>query len=113
MTSSMESHCLPFSESPHTTKLFSTFVEDFARVGRYYAQPPTVAGIVAAARKIDLPAPVRSGVVDVLREQNRAFGAGDETFRNIDRLASGAIAIVTGQQVGLFTGPAYCLYKAI
>jgi bacillithiol synthase len=113
MTSSMESHCLPFSEIPHTTKLFSTFVEDFSQVARYYAQPPTVAGIVAAARKIDLPAPIRGGVVDVLREQNRAFGAGDDTFRNIDRLANGAIAIVTGQQVGLFAGPAYSLYKAI
>ena len=113
MTSSMESHCLPFSEIPHTTKLFKTFVEDFARVARYYAQPPTLAGIVAAARKIDLPVPVRSGVVDVLREQNRAFGAGEDTFRSLDRLANGAVAIVTGQQVGLFTGPAYSLYKAI
>jgi bacillithiol synthase len=113
MTSSMESHCLPFSKIPHSTKLFSTFVEDFARVARYYEQPPTMAGVVAAARKIDLPAPVRSGVVDVLREQNRAFGAEANTFRNLDRLAGGAAAIVTGQQVGLFTGPAYSLYKAI
>ena len=113
MKSSMESHCLPFSEIPHTTELFSTFVEDFARVARYFEQPPTMAGVVAAARKIDLPARVRSGVADVLREQNRLFGAGDDTFRNLDRLASGAAAIVTGQQVGLFTGPAYSLYKAI
>ena len=82
-------------------------------MARYYAQPPTLAGIVAAARKIDLPVPVRSGVVDVLREQNRAFGAGEDTFRSLDRLANGAVAIVTGQQVGLFTGPAYSLYKAI
>jgi bacillithiol biosynthesis cysteine-adding enzyme BshC len=113
MKSSMESHCLPFSEIPHTTKLFSTFVEDFARVARYYEQPPTMTGIVAAARKIDLAPQVRSGVVDVLREQNRAFGAGADTFGNLDRLAGGASAIVTGQQVGLFTGPAYSLYKAI
>ena len=113
MKSSMESHCLPFSEIPHTTELFSTFVEDFARVARYFEQPATMAGVVAAARKVELPARVRSGVADVLREQNRFFGAGDDTFRNLDRLASGAAAIVTGQQVGLFTGPAYSLYKAI
>jgi bacillithiol biosynthesis cysteine-adding enzyme BshC len=113
MTSSMESHCLPFSKIPHSTKLFSAFVEDFARVARYYEQPPTMAGIVAAARKIALAPEVRSGVVDVLREQNKAFGAGEDTFRNLDRLANGAAAIVTGQQVGLFTGPAYSLYKAI
>ena len=113
MTSSMESACLPFSKIPHTTKLFSTFVEDFARVARYYEQPPKMAGVVAAARKIDLAPQVRSGVVDVLREQNKTFGAGADTFRNLDRLANGAAAIVTGQQVGLFTGPAYSLYKAI
>ncbi len=52
-------------------------------------------------------------MVEVLREQNRAFGAGADTSRNLDRLANGAAAIVTGQQVGLFTGPAYSLYKAI
>lgn len=82
-------------------------------MARYYEQPPTVAGIIAAARKIDLAPQVRSGVVDVLREQNRAFGAGADTLGNLDRLAGGAAAIVTGQQVGLFTGPAYSLYKAI
>ena len=113
MTSPMESHCLPFGEIPHTTKLFSTFIEDFARVARYYEQPPTLAGIVAAARKIDLAPDVRKGVVEVLREQNRGFGAGPDTFASLDRLTNGAAAIVTGQQVGLFTGPAYSFYKAI
>ncbi len=113
MKTSMESHCLPFSKIPHTTKLFSTFVEDFARVARYYENPPTMAGIIAAAGRIKLDARVRSGVVDVLREQNRTFGAGADTVRNLDRLANGAAAIVTGQQVGLFTGPAYSFYKAI
>jgi bacillithiol synthase len=113
MNPSMECHCLPFHKIPHTTKLFSTFAENFDEVAGYYGQPPTVAGVVAAARKIQLEESVRRGVVEVLREQNKAFGAGSETIRNLERLASGAAAIVTGQQVGLFTGPAYSLYKAI
>jgi bacillithiol synthase len=113
MNPSMECHCLPFHKIPHTSKLFSTFTEDFGKVAAYFGQPPTVAGVLAAVRKIQLDENVRRGVVEVLREQNKAFGSGPETIRNLERLANGAAAIVTGQQVGLFTGPAYSLYKAI
>jgi bacillithiol biosynthesis cysteine-adding enzyme BshC len=113
MNASMESHCLPFGRIPHTTKLFSTFAENFNEIAAYYGQPPTVAGVLAAARKIKLDENVQRAVVEVLREQNAAFGAGPDTTRNLERLAKGAAAIVTGQQVGLFGGPAYSLYKAI
>jgi bacillithiol biosynthesis cysteine-adding enzyme BshC len=113
----MEPHCLSFREIPHTTKLFSSFLEDFNRVARYYAHPPTETGIADAAREVRLDPAVRRSVVEVLREQNALFGKGSalelETARNLDRLAAGAVAIVTGQQVGLFSGPAYSVYKAI
>jgi bacillithiol biosynthesis cysteine-adding enzyme BshC len=124
MISPMESHCLSFREIPHTAKLFSSFLEDFSRVAAYYAHPPTTAGIAAAAREVRLDPTVRSAVVGILREQNLRFspsgakestpgGVDPATRRNLDRLAAGAVAIVTGQQVGLFSGPAYTLYKAI
>lgn len=117
MTGSMESHCLSFREIPHTTKLFSTFLDDFGRVSSYYAHPPTAAGIEAAAREVHLDPEVRRVVVEILRDQNRAFAPGEQidpaTSRNLDRLAAGAVAIVTGQQVGLFSGPAYTFYKAL
>jgi bacillithiol biosynthesis cysteine-adding enzyme BshC len=117
MTSSMEPHCLPFSEIPHTTKLFATFAENFQRVGGYFAHPPTESGILAAAREVRLDLETRSTVVGVLREQNARFAADSrlppETARNLDRLEAGSVAIVTGQQVGLFCGPAYSIYKAV
>jgi bacillithiol biosynthesis cysteine-adding enzyme BshC len=117
MTASMESHCISFREIPHATKLLQSFLEDFSRVSSYYAHPPTLAGIDAASREVRLDPGVRSTVVDVLREQNRRFGPGNAidsaTARNLDRLAAGAVAIVTGQQVGLFSGPAYSFYKAV
>ena len=72
----------------------------------YYSHPPSEAGIDAAAREVHLDPEVRRTVVEVLREQNRAFGADAvQREKNIDRLAAGAVAIVTGQQVGLFSGP--------
>jgi bacillithiol biosynthesis cysteine-adding enzyme BshC len=113
MTSSMESHCISFREIPDTTKLFSSFLDDFQQVASYYAHPPTDAGIDAAVCEIQLDAAARGVLVEVLREQNRRFGADAATEKNIDRLAAGAVVIVTGQQVGLFSGPAYTIYKAV
>lgn len=113
MNPASKSQCIPFRELPHTTELFATFLEDFDRVSHYYAHPPTGQGILNASREIRLDPQTRAGVVEVLREQNQHLGAGDETKRNLNRLANGAIAIVTGQQVGLFSGPIYTFFKAI
>jgi bacillithiol synthase len=117
MNPSMESLCLSFRDIPQTSKLFSTFLEDFGRVGKYYGHAPSIGGVAAAAKEVGIDPQVRAGVVEVLREQNLRFG-GAATLdaaiaRNLERLANGAVAVVTGQQVGLFTGPAYSLYKAI
>ncbi len=109
----MESHCLRLASLPHTTKLFAAYLEDFSRVKPFYLRSPDGAGVEAAARAVDFPAGVRRAVVEVLREQNRAFGADDSTEKSLRRLGDGAVAIVTGQQVGLFSGPAYSFYKAL
>ncbi len=117
MTSRMESHCLSFRDIPHTEKLFTAFLDDFASVSRFYAHPPSTAGIDAAARAAQLDPRIRRTVVEVLRQQNSAFGPGEELHpavsRNLNRLATGSVAIVTGQQTGLFSGPAYTFYKAL
>jgi bacillithiol biosynthesis cysteine-adding enzyme BshC len=117
MTTSMETHCISFREIPQTTKLFATFLEDFSRVARYFGHTPSVAGAISASKEVKLDPAVRQGVVEVLREQNQRFGGtatlDPEIARNLERLAHGAVAIVTGQQVGLFTGPAYSFYKAV
>jgi len=113
----MELQSVPFREIPHTTELFSAFLDDFERVAKFYSHLPTTAGIDAAAREVRLDPDVRKAVVEVLREQNRSFGAENQidaaTRHNLERLAGGAVAIVTGQQAGLFSGPAYSFYKAL
>lgn len=112
----MEPHCISFREIPQTTKIYSSFLDDFEHVAKYYAYPPNIAGVMASARKVQIDPAVRAGVVEVLREQNRRFAPGGvleaATQKNLERLAAGAVAVVTGQQVGLFGGPAYSLYKA-
>ena len=56
----------------------------------------------------------REALVESLKRQNRLWGASAKTMENLDRLADDRCrAVVTGQQVGLFTGPAYTVYKAL
>ena len=72
-----------------------------------------MSSVTAVARKLDFPTERRSAVAAILRLQNTAFGAGPAVSENLDRLEKGAVAIVSGQQVGLFSGPAYAFYKAL
>src|SRR6266699_4976769 len=109
----MECHCIPPVELPHTTLLYSTYLSDFSRVSEFYVHPPDVNGISRAAHEIRFEDALRRDVVGILRKQNAVFGGGSETTRNLDRLQNGAATVVTGQQVGLLGGPAFCVYKAL
>jgi bacillithiol biosynthesis cysteine-adding enzyme BshC len=113
MTHPMECHCIPAVDVPRTSALNAAYLEDFSAVAPFFAYPPTFASVVRAAGEARLDPQVRKQVVEVLRGQNRRFGAGAEVEASLDRLASGAVAIVTGQQVGLFSGPSYTIYKAL
>src|SRR3989304_1209014 len=114
MAASMEAHCIPFTEIPHTAALFADALYRFPRVARFYAHDPfDPASFRAAAQAVALDAARRGAVADVLAEQTRTFGGGRETEENIARLRDGAVAVVTGQQVGLFGGPAYSVYKPL
>lgn len=113
MTGPMESHCISFREIPQTTKLFASYLSNFERLASYYAHPPTQEGLEESVGQVKLDPAVRHGVVDILQEQNRNFGADEQTEKNLSRLRSGAVVIVTGQQVGLFSGPAFAFYKAL
>jgi bacillithiol synthase len=110
----VETECLPFSSIPHTTSLFDDYLHHFDRVKQFYARPPLSQDWWAdEIKKINYPAERRQAVAAILERQNREFGAGEKTLTNIERLRQGAAAVVTGQQVGLFGGPTFCILKAL
>ncbi|MDD8016735.1 MAG: bacillithiol biosynthesis cysteine-adding enzyme BshC [Bacteroidota bacterium] len=56
----------------------------------------------------------RSSLLRILNDQNRDYHSGIKTLANIDLLGNeNTFAVVTGQQLGMLTGPLYTIYKAI
>jgi len=104
----MECTCIRHTELPHTTKLFADLVYHPDRVRAFYPYPPYDSeSYAAAARQIELSAERRAALVSALHAQNGPSAS-------LERLAQpGTVAVVTGQQVGLFSGPAYTIYKAL
>ncbi len=104
----MKTQCIPHSSLPGTSALFADYLADFQRLKGFYRHDPNdPASIRRAASEAEIPFERRLAVVSALRRIN-----GDSPA--LDLLATpGTVAIVTGQQVGLFGGPAYTLYKAL
>src|SRR5208282_1547769 len=111
----MTATCIPYTQVPHSSALLTDYLYHFARVSHFYnGSPYDPRSYRAVAEQMGDFAFDRGQIAEVLERQNRAFGCSEPTLANIQRLsAPGTFAIVTGQQVGLFSGPAFTLYKAL
>jgi len=107
---------LSFDRIPHQTRLFLDYLRDptalrefYPAAVRFHHELPARAAEVLTAHTTD-----RSAVCDALLDLNASWGAGEETFRNIQLLREAdSVAVVSGQQAGLFSGPLYTIYKAL
>ena len=110
----MKAHCLPFSQIPHTTRLFTDFLAYLPNVQPFYPRSPRFEEwLKEEAQKISYDSARRERVTAILERQNKSWNASPQTLANLDRLRKGAAAVVTGQQVGLFGGPMFAMYKAL
>ena len=110
----MKAQCLPFNRIPHTSRLFTDFLAGSPGTRPFYPRTPDFSNwLKQEAGLIRYDGDRRERVSAVLERQNTAFGSGKRTLENIARLRNGAVAAVTGQQVGLFGGPLFSIFKAL
>ena len=95
--------------------LFVDYVSDFSKVQEFYAWNfRNEAHWKSLLKRVTERSLDRSSLVKILGEQNRNFHCGVRTLANIDALLNdNTVAVVTGQQVGLFTGPLYTILKTL
>jgi bacillithiol biosynthesis cysteine-adding enzyme BshC len=102
--------CTPVrhSDIPGTSQLFADVLDRAPRTAAFYRHPLRDAeSFRAAAGEIRFSSAQRAALIAALRRQN----SGEAS---LERLAQpDTVVVATGQQVGLFSGPAYAVYKAL
>jgi len=110
----VRSECLPFRQIPHTTRLFGDFLSYQPNIHQFYSRSAFFTEwFKDQGPSVRHDAQRRERVSAILERQNQGWGASAVVTENIARLRAGAFAVVTGQQVGLFGGPSFSLYKAL
>lgn len=106
--SSFDFNKLPFSE------LFKTYVGDFEQLSSFYATDPfDEDAIKKHASAVRFPGDRQEAAV-ILKSFNQSLDADGAGLNNIDRLADeNALAVVTGQQLGIYGGPVYTMFKTL
>jgi bacillithiol synthase len=107
---------IPFTQLPEQSKLYTDYVYDFEKVRKYYnvnfANDEELRNHFAkVAANMN---PRRAKLVDLLRSQNARLNNSPDYEHALELLSQeNAVCVVTGQQVGLFCGPLYTLFKTI
>ncbi len=114
-----ESNWINYHDLPHSaggfSKLFLDYVNQFPKVQSYFESDfHNLQQLGVAAGRICQRFQHRTELVEILLDQNRTFGPHERAIENIRKLGEEkTVAVVTGQQVGILTGPMYTIYKTI
>ena len=92
------------------TDIYLDFIDGNGKAGDFY-RARNLESVAAALDGLSFP---REKMATILHRQNKSFGAGEATLKNIDALTDPrAVALFSGQQAVLFGGPLLVVVKAL
>lgn len=104
---------IPFQNLPFNT-LFQDYILNFKNLRSFFEVNPHSDEEIKSALQSFTFQNDRNKTVELLKQYNSQFDAGEKTLRSIEKLGDdNAIAVVTGQQLGLFGGPLFTIYKIL
>jgi bacillithiol synthase len=104
----MQTHPVLNASPAGVSRLFADFLYDFEKVRGFYHLPSLESiSYQTSADAVRCSDEHRARLLEALREQNGDCPALDLLAR------PGTFVVATGQQVGLFSGPVYTIYKAL
>jgi bacillithiol biosynthesis cysteine-adding enzyme BshC len=93
--------------------LFQDYLYSFPKLKRYFSWNPYQDWGNCIKKRLKYYKQ-REAIYNIIKSQNKAWKASENTFSNIELLKEDkTLAVVTGQQVGIFGGPLYTIYKII
>lgn len=111
---------IPYNSLPSYSELFIKYTDDFESLADFYEfdfkKTEDFQKCIELKKETYLKGKTffRNEVTDILKEQNKKFESSEKTFENIQLLNDhNTFAVVTGQQIGILTGPYYTILKAL
>lgn len=106
---------IPTNKLPNISRLVHDYFYEYDKVSEFFTGNfRDQTSYTQQTEKVRSRGYVREQLATILKELNLSYGCGAQTVGNIKKfIQDKACAVVTGQQVGLFSGPLYTIFKAL
>ncbi|MDQ3020813.1 MAG: bacillithiol biosynthesis cysteine-adding enzyme BshC [Bacteroidota bacterium] len=111
---------IPFNSLPSYSELFLNYINDFDSLRKFYEydfrSDQDFLKCIELKKQTYLTGKnfFRNDICEIIKLQNQNFNSAGKSFDNIQLLSEhDTFAVVTGQQLGLLSGPYYTILKAI
>ena len=111
---------IPYSSLPSYSELFLKYTENFESLSKFYEfdfkKDEDFQKCIELKKETYIKGKsfFRNEITDILKIQNTKFRSSEKTFENILLLNDhNTFAVVTGQQIGILSGPYYTILKAL